>query len=57
MNLQCSSCRQEIGSQDQVTLDILHTVTHANCEPTKLLLRDTGSFQELQNIYFFLNSL
>jgi len=53
MNILCSSCRQEIRSQDQVTLDMLYTITHADCEPTKLPVKDTALFQELQNKYFF----
>lgn len=49
--LYCPECRKELKSNDQVTLDILYTVTHQDCTATTLASKDSGTFQQLQEKY------
>ncbi|MCU5068332.1 hypothetical protein [Bacillus pacificus] len=50
----CSSCYEEVRLEEEVTLDIMNTITHRNCEPTNFLIKDIGTFQEIANKYAFL---
>jgi hypothetical protein len=51
VRLCCSSCHKEVRPNEEVTLDIINTITHKSCNPTNLPVKDAGTFQEMANKY------
>lgn len=51
----CSHCHKEIKPEDKIKLDVINTITHESCDSIFVTTKDSGSFQEIQSKYSFLN--
>lgn len=57
VSLCCSSCHKEVRLNEDVTLDIINTITHKSCDPSNLPVKDAGTFQEMANKYSFFREI
>jgi len=56
MKIRCPECKNYFNNKEQLYLDTLNTLRHKSCYSYSLeYIKDSGTFGELKNKYFFLN--
>lgn len=53
----CSDCHKEVEPENEVTLDILNTITHKSCKQTGLPIKDNSIFQDIILKHHFIQEL